>query len=167
MFNFASGGDVALWLLAMVMVAGGPPPLVVTAGTGGTSVEAPQYREFRNMASGRCNKGDLEMCFQLGRFMQKGIGGTVDERGAQRLFVKACRGHVSAACYQLNPDLIHVDERRSAELGCRDGQQSFCYNLAGMLRFGIGGPKDPVRAERLFEAACHKGYASACKSVTH
>jgi TPR repeat protein len=58
-----------------------------------------------------------------------------------------------------------ADLRKTNELGCRDGVQSFCYVLAGMLRFGIGGPADPRRAESLFETACHKGYAKACAEI--
>src|SRR6185437_434129 len=60
-----------------------------------------------------------------------------------------------------------ADLRKANELGCRDGEQSFCYVLAGMLRYGIGGPADPKRAEVLFEAACRKGYARACSEVKH
>lgn len=55
--------------------------------------------------------------------------------------------------------------RKTNELGCRDGEQSFCYVLAGMLRFGIGGPADPKRAESLFETACRNGYGRACSEV--
>jgi TPR repeat protein len=55
--------------------------------------------------------------------------------------------------------------RKTNELGCRDGEQRFCYALAGMLRLGIGGPADSRRAEGLFETACRKGYAKACSEV--
>ena len=43
-----------------------------------------------------------------------------------------------------------ADLRKTNELGCRDGEQSFCYALAGMLRFGIGGPADPKRALKAY-----------------
>jgi TPR repeat protein len=63
------------------------------------------------------------------------------------------------------PHAFDADVRKSNELGCRDGEQSFCYSLAEMLRLGIGGPPDPRRAESLFETACRNGYGKACSEV--
>jgi TPR repeat protein len=65
------------------------------------------------------------------------------------------------------PRAFDGDLRKTNELGCHDGEQSFCYALAGMLRFGVGGPADPKRAERLLETACRKGYSIACSKVEH
>ena len=58
-----------------------------------------------------------------------------------------------------------ADLRKTNELGCRDGEQRFCFALAEMLRTGFGGAADPKRAERLFETACRKGYSKACSEV--
>jgi TPR repeat protein len=99
--------------------------------------------------------------------MKLGLGGPADSDAARALFERACRGHVTDACLELDPHFIDADLRKTAELGCKDGNQSFCARLAAMLERGIGGPADPTRAKNLFDAACRKGYAKACAAAEH
>jgi TPR repeat protein len=56
-----------------------------------------------------------------------------------------------------------ADLRNSMALGCRDGEQEFCFRLGLMLRAGAGGPADPAAARRLFHNACRHGLAVACR----
>ncbi len=58
-----------------------------------------------------------------------------------------------------------VEFRKVAELGCRRGQQNFCYDLAGLLRFGVGGPTDRARANQLLRHACREGHQGACGKI--
>ena len=56
-----------------------------------------------------------------------------------------------------------ADLRKSMALGCRDGEQSFCFQLGLMLKAGAGGPANPADARRLFHDACRHGLAIACR----
>src|SRR4051812_9180909 len=81
------------------------------------------------------------------------FGGSGDPDGARALFERACRGHVTNACFELDPHFVDADLRKTAELGCRNGDQSFCVDLASMLWRGVGGPADQPRAKELLELA--------------
>ena len=130
--------------------------------TAETPEQAATNRKAREQFTAQCAKGLTDYCYPLGRLLKLGLGGPADPDGAKALFERACRGHVTDACLELNPHLIDADLRKGAELGCRDGQQSFCVDLASMLWRGVGGPADIPRAKELLEAACRKGYAPAC-----
>lgn len=130
------------------------------------AVETPERREMdreaRKQLTARCQRGLTDYCYPLGRMLKLGEGGPPDPNGARALFERACRGHNTNACLELDPHFADGDLRKSAELGCRDGQQSFCVDLASMLWRGVGGPADIPRARELLEVACRKGYAPAC-----
>ena len=130
-----------------------------------TPEEAELHREGRKQSAAQCAKGFQDYCYYLGRMMKLGFGGPADPDGARALFERACLGHVTDACLELDPHFIDADLRKTAELGCRDGDQRFCVQLASMLEHGIGGPADPTRASHLLEVACRKGYANACVPV--
>jgi TPR repeat protein len=58
--------------------------------------------------------------------------------------------------------VTYSDLRKSLELGCSGGNQGFCYELAKLLRRGLGGPADPDRARDLLKEACKKAFVRAC-----
>jgi TPR repeat protein len=155
-----------VFALALAVFAPVTPQSIIVDPSAPPPVETPErakmHRIMREQFTAECHKGHQAYCYELGRLMQRGLGGPADADAARRLFERACRGHVTDACIQLDPHLIDADLRKTMELGCKDGNQGFCVRLASMLKLGIGGRADPVRAENLLDAACRKGYAKAC-----
>ena len=64
-------------------------------------------------------------------------------------------------------EVTYADVRASLALGCSDGNQGFCYELAKMLLKGLGGPAEPERARSLLRQACAKGFVRACAAQAH
>jgi TPR repeat protein len=151
MFAFA-------FALALASSPSGDPKSVIVHQTSEQVAET----TAREQLTRKCQKGPADYCYALGRLFKLGLGGPADPEGARELFERACHGHVTNACLELNPHFMDADLRNSAELGCREGQQSFCVDLASMLWRGVGGPADIPRAKGLLEEACRKGYAPAC-----
>lgn len=82
------------------------------------------------------------------------------------MLAQTVRGPSSVIVSTKPPSAEHWAEYRNvAEFGCRRGQQQFCYELAGLLRFGLGGPADEQRAKKLLKASCRQGYKAACNKV--
>jgi len=127
-----------------------------------TAEQAQVHRKMREQFRAQCQQGFVVFCYPLGRLLKFGWGGPADPAGARALFERACRAHDTDACLELNPHFSDADLRKTAELGCRNGDQRFCVQLASMLWRGVGGPSDQRRATQLFEVACRKGYARAC-----
>jgi hypothetical protein len=127
-----------------------------------TTEQAQVHRKMREQFGAQCQQGIEAYCYPLGRLLKFGWGGPADPDGARALFERACRAHVTDACLELDPHFIDADLRKTAELGCRKGDQRFCVQLASMLWRGVGGPSDQERAKELFEVACRKGYSRAC-----
>jgi TPR repeat protein len=68
----------------------------------------------------------------------------------------------SAAGQPQHREVTYADVRASLALGCSDGNQGFCYELAKMLLKGLGGPAEPDRARSLLTRACTEGFVRAC-----
>jgi uncharacterized protein len=143
----------------------GPKPVIVnpiSEQVPDTPNRAQVNRKAREQFTRQCQQGLTDYCYPLGRMLRLGLGGPADPEGARAAFERACRGHVTNACLELDPHLMHADLRKTAELGCRNGEQSWCVDLASMLWRGVGGPADIARAKELLEVARRKGYARAC-----
>lgn len=82
------------------------------------------------------------------------------------ILAQSVRGPSSVIVSTKPPSAEHWAEYRNVtEFGCRRGQQQFCYELAGMLRFGVGGPADKNRANKLLKTSCRQGYKAACNKI--
>jgi len=156
----------AAFALALAASPPADPKPVIVNQTSEQVTETPEHaqvnRKAREQLTRQCQQGVTDYCYPLGRFLKLGLGGPADPEGARALFERACRGHVTGACLELDPHFVDADLRKSAELGCRNGDQSFCVDLASLLWRGVGGPADIPRAKELLEVACRKGYARAC-----
>ena len=145
-----------------------PKPVIVDPTSEQVAAETHQQaqvnRKAREQFTRQCQQGLTDYCYPLGRLLKLGLGGPADPEGAKTLFERACRGHVTNACIELDPHFIDADLRKTAELGCRNGDQGWCVDLASMLWRGVGGPADLPRAKQLLGVACRKGYARACAS---
>ena len=104
----------------------------------------------------------------------EGAGGTADQPGAMRLSTKACNdgfadscGFVGSTIYDegRGPAAEWPKARAWLEKGCAGGSKFGCLHLGRFLRAGIGGAKNENRAGDVFEWACFRGMAAACKEL--
>jgi predicted component of type VI protein secretion system len=60
------------------------------------------------------------------------------------------------------PQAVRFDKAH-AQTGCDRKSAADCAVLGVAYRAGVGGPKDPARAQALFQQACVAGYEPACR----
>ena len=63
---------------------------------------------------------------------------------------------------------VAVDKARAAtyfESGCNGGNAYGCANLADLLEYGDGVPKDEKRADDLLHRACAGGHQRSCEQL--
>lgn len=88
------------------------------------------------------------------------------------LYENLCRGRTSRTCRSiaygralgLGTHLRADALRTELDRDCHDDRPRACYRLAIMLHAGLGGPRDPDRADRLLDSACRKGVEAACQT---
>lgn len=68
---------------------------------------------------------------------------------------------------RLTKEVRAVDAFRFFEAACQKGQATACYRLGWLTASGVGTPKDPERAEALYQEACDKGSGAACTGLGH
>lgn len=110
--------------------------------------------------------GDPGAITQVAIALWEGEGTTRDRAEARRLYRKAAGMGWGSACQNLGliclqDDALPLDARAWFEKGSTVGDLECTYNLAKMLENGEGGPKDPLRAARLYEAAARGGHGKA------
>jgi TPR repeat protein len=128
-----------------------------------------------------CSGGDGEACSELAVLWGLGDGVVAaDEVEAQRLWRRACDLGHAPACFGLalarefgEPGAASSDEALAlVSKACEDGYAEACKGMAAAHALGQGMPKDPTRAEQLWQRAlelrsraCDAGSAEACLEV--
>jgi TPR repeat protein len=122
----------------------------------------------------RCAGGDKEGCLELGNSYSLGIGVSVDEPHAARLYEHACELRSGGGCMLAGRACefghgVSKSEERALGLydrGCALEDQGACYNQALLLEQGRGAPRDLPRARALYQSVCRHGAPTACARVT-
>ncbi len=118
-----------------------------------------------------CAMGHEASCFQAGKFMYDGKGGSKDLATAKKLFKKACDYGYSGGCVGLAASYLsgwggNIDKRRAAKLlkkACDDKNPEGCHILGNMYETGNGVPRDLKQAEYYFIRVCDLGGIELCK----
>jgi len=115
-----------------------------------------------------CERGDARGCALLGDLHAMGGGGVaVDNARAAEAYADACRGGLFEACGRAatvdgGAGIDQAELRVLYRVACDGGTVEACEYLAGMLLDGVGGPRDPQAAARLFDRACIDAHAPSC-----
>lgn len=134
--------------------------------------DTPQSNELARLFAAKACEGEvMSGCSFLGAFLQDGLGGPKDVKGAAALYRRACYNDYKGACYNLGQLLYNnrsddpedlAEARKMFAMGCEAGFADSCNNQAVMLKFGEGGESDLVTARALFSQACEAKRVNAC-----
>ena len=122
-----------------------------------------------------CNGGDMEGCFNLGRYFFDGLNVERDRERAARLYEHACEGGRAESCHALAEALSYgrglgrdvAQAARFYELACERGDMRGCFGLGYLYEHGTGVPTDLSRAVRLYTQACDGECVEACTMLGH
>lgn len=140
-----------------------------------------QQRRGLELMEKACEEGDAKMCLELGKMME-------DEKFAEKYYfrslmlytmacdkgdAKSCRETAWLYCgYPWGPPKDESIEKeyllRAAEIrriNCDKGDSNACFDLAHMWMNGIGVPKDPAFAEKIYIKSCDLGHYWACNNL--
>jgi TPR repeat protein len=112
---------------------------------------------------GACRDGDARSCGIVGAEFFPGRPGKKDEKKALALFTAGCNGGDMNSCLTLGlmysgaAKSVPVDDKKALQLSaraCNGGLPVACGNAGLRHEMGMGVPKNPMIAARLFERAC-------------
>jgi len=118
---------------------------------------------------GKCSKGHMPSCFQLGMMSESGETVRLDYAEARRYFKQACSAGHTKACIRLGDIYereIGVDKnlakaRSLNEKACHKGDGEGCYYIARLEE----NDHHINKAVQMYDQACRKKFAMACNSL--
>lgn len=121
----------------------------------------------------KCEDGDGNACFKLGRAYADGVSTRPDGLRAAAYHEKACRNGVLAGCYMSARALLRMPagvDARSRALAmylesCREGFGLSCNNLAWSFQAGLGTEVDYVKAAQFYSMSCTMKNRTGCSGV--
>ncbi|MFO8073324.1 MAG: tetratricopeptide repeat protein [Polyangia bacterium] len=130
-------------------------------------------------ATGLCEEGDAQACYEAGMKSLFGVGASEDRGQARAYFHKGCReGHIYA-CMNLGLLLEEKPTSKSEKKRCRvydiqsyiraceQGHAQACYNAGrlydGKLLYKL--PQDEEAARAYYQKACDAGHSAACEKL--
>jgi len=116
-----------------------------------------------------CDLGEMRACARLARRLEDGDYGEKDPARALLLRRRAC-STAGICCHDValwlidpsNPSPDPVEARRLLTQECSEDHPLSCQALGRLLRDGMGGPVDSIRAAQAFEKACNVGASGGC-----
>jgi len=128
---------------------------------------------FEDKAKEFCDKGEAEVCTDLGNYYREGNSKYQIEKDATKaveMLTKGCDLSSSAGCNVLgymhgNGLGVKKDLAKAAELyqkACDGSEATGCFNLGVMYDNGQGVKKNVIKAVELYQKACTGGDDTGC-----
>ena len=121
-----------------------------------------------------CDRGELDMCFQIGKAYVLGEGVPKDKTRGLQYLTKGCDGNVAQACTRLGVTLLMQGTGSAEDLvrgvasvkkGCDNKDGEACFFLgtisAGLIRIQ-GLERNEQRAKDYYKQACDYGHQQSC-----
>ncbi|KAJ8612276.1 hypothetical protein CTAYLR_002943 [Chrysophaeum taylorii] len=137
------------------------------------SVIRSDHVRARQVYAQNCDdRGHAASCFNLGRLLLGGKGGSEDDAAAATRFLSGCNLGHAAACHHYG---IMALQRGESEKGmkflaraCEQKEPSSCYLVGSRLlrpKSDDDRPRDVLRAKKYLEIACDEGNGPACHNL--
>ena len=121
-----------------------------------------------------CDRGELDMCLQIGKAYVLGEGMPRDKARGVQYLTKGCDGNLAAACTRLGVTLLMhgpvtpedlLKGIASVKKGCDNKDGEACAFL-GTVSMGLikieGVPRNEQRAKDYYKQACDYGHQQSC-----
>lgn len=141
-------------------------------GRGGVSQD---YTRAKKLFMKGCADKHAQACIDLGQMYEQGEGVEKSLGKAEEAYNKGCLISSGGACYHLSRVLMKNKKQQPSSLLkaatlftdlCERKHSMSCYSLGVMKQEGLGLPKDPDTANKLFYDSCSEDIAIACTQAS-